>query len=731
MSTLSTRNEANQKVLTRESRKFVKLVNDKNVPLKAAELFGLHTFDIKTEKTIPNALRKEVLAVVNSNQKLKNESAKEIADLVLQWATEKGATHFCHWFQPLTGGTAEKHDAFISVTKDGKIIEKLGASELMQGEPDASSFPNGGSRSTFEARGYTTWDLTSPLFLVEGVNGKTLCIPTAFVSYTGDALDIKTPLLRSISVISKAATEFLNLADKKDATRVHVNIGCEQEYFLVDKAFYFSRPDLVMTGRTLFGSMTAKNQQLDDHYFGLIPERVISFMEELDYELYLVGIPAKTRHNEVAPGQFEIAPIFSDSNVASDNNQVLMATIKKVAERHNFMALLHEKPFAGINGSGKHVNWSLGDNTGHNLLSPGPTPHENVRFLAVVAVVVKAVKKHSKALRMAIASAGNDHRLGANEAPPSIISVFLGDTIEKIYDSILNDKAFSPDNNLNLDLGASQLANLLKDNTDRNRTSPFAFTGNKFEFRAVGSGQAIGFPVSILNAAVAEIFNEANTFLKAEFKQGIKVDDALAKLTKNLMQESIDVVFNGDGYGQEWVEEAQKRGLPNLKTTADSLTVLTNEADMSFLVELGIFSKAELNMRYNVLLERYITLREIEFSTQTALVRKNIIPSALEYKKELGLIIKNQKDIGLPSTVEIELYKKVNFALESLYSAKSNMKSRINEIKSKSEIEQANDFAKEILPISETIAAHCNELEELVPNNLWSLPTYYDMLFLR
>ncbi len=487
--------------------------DEKGKNLKVSEYYGEYVFDIQKAREIPNALKKELLEVSRTGKPLTKEMAKVVADAVLNWSLSKGATHFCHWFHPLTGSTAEKHDSFIDF--DGTAaIEKFSASQLMKGEPDASSFPHGGSRATFEARGYTAWDITSPMFLIPGTNGKTLCIPTAFVSYHGDALDIKTPLLRSSARLNKVATKFLKLSGKKDAENVIVTCGAEQEYFLVDKNFYFLRPDLVMTTRTLFGSLTSRNQQLEDHYFGTIPSRVLACMEELEIELYKLGIPAKTRHNEVAPAQFELAQIFSEGNLAADQNQLVMATLRSVADKHGFVALLHEKPFAGINGSGKHLNWSMSDNTGYNLLEPGKDPHQNFTFLGVLAVIIEAVNRHAAMLRLGIASHGNDHRLGANEAPPSIISVFLGGTLDKILEAIANGKSFKPSDMALLDLGAPELANLLKDNTDRNRTSPFAFTGNKFEFRAVGASASISPSLTYLNAAVATALNTMNETLR-------------------------------------------------------------------------------------------------------------------------------------------------------------------------------------------------------------------------
>lgn len=719
-----------QTTLSRIPKKFnVPLDNRGNVK-KVSDYYGELIFDFKTSNDIPESIKREILKALDEGKGIKKEHAEVVAKAVTDWAVVNGATHFCHWFQPLTGGTAEKHDAFFQLNKEGKAIERLSASQLLQGEPDASSFPNGGSRSTFEARGYTTWDLSSPMFLMESTNGRTLCIPTAFVSYRGDALDIKTPLLKSIAKINTAATKFLQLAGHKDAMSVSVTCGAEQEYFLIDKKFYFARPDLVMTGRTLFGALTTRNQQLEDHYFGMIPDRVLAFMQELDYELHRLGIPSKTRHNEVAPGQFELAPIFSEANVAADNNQMIMTTLRRIAEKHDMMVLLHEKPFAGINGSGKHVNWSMSDNTGLNLLEPGTEPHENMRFLATIAMIIEAVNRHAKVLRMSISGAGNDHRLGANEAPPSIISAYLGDTLDRIFKAIMEDKSFTPTENNVLNLGSNQLAHLLLDNTDRNRTSPFAFTGNKFEFRAVGSSHAIGFPMTILNAAVADVMNESNIILEKDIASGLTIDQALLNLIKKHMSNSYKAVFNGDGYSKEWVEEAKRRGLPNLHTTPDSLKILTEDSNSSFLVNLGIFKHDEVITRYNVLLERYIKIREIEFETMIDMIHQFVIPSALEYKTLLTKLIKNQKEIGVASNFEMDNLKKVSLKIDEIHE-KSQMLLKELESDHSDHQKYAEKIANELMPISVSMATICNALEELIPNHFYRLPKYYDMLFLR
>lgn len=728
MSIREARINAKTKSILNEPLKIERPQDPQGRYLNVSEFFGENVFDYKKAEEIPENVRQELIEVGHGLRNFDKLHAEVVAKAVTRWATARGATHFTHWFQPLTGGTAEKHDAFLEF-KDGEPIEELKVSQLLQGEPDASSFPNGGSRSTFEARGYTSWDLSSPMFLTEGVNGKTLCIPTAFVTYNGEALDMKTPLLRSNSRVDQVASRFLNLCGEKEVKNVGVSVGCEQEYFLIDKTFYYSRPDLVMSGRTVFGSLSAKNQQLDDHYFGAIDDRVMAFMQDLDLTLYRLGIAAKTRHNEVAPGQFEIAPIFTDANVAADQNQLMMVTLTDVASKHGFEVLLHEKPFAGMNGSGKHVNWSMCSNTGVNLLEPGNEPHQNQRFLAVVAMICEAINRHGAALRMSIASAGNDHRLGANEAPPSIISVFLGDTLDRIYRSILDGKNFTPNETNTLDLGASQLAELLKDNTDRNRTSPFAFTGNKFEFRAVGSRAAVGFPISILNAAVTEVMDESNDILEKELKAGKTLDEALLDLTKKWMSSSIKVVFNGDGYSEDWVKEAQKRGLPNLANTARALDVLKDPKAVSFLTKQKIYREAELVTRYNVLHERYVKLREIEFRILISLVNQNILPAAFEYKKMLSEIILKDKQMGLENKVESEIYKKVSSVTKWLYETTNDLSSAIDACESQAD--PALSMAEEIFPMAERVAESCNQLEEIVPNDMWGLPKYYDMLFLR
>lgn len=696
---------------------------------KVVEYFGVNAFDVFTHKSIPKDLRDKLEERKSQGTPLTKDDANIIAKAACEWAIEKGATHFCHWFQPLTGSTAEKHDAFLDF-EGSAPIQRLSGSQLMQGEPDASSFPNGGSRSTFEARGYTSWDITSPMFLREGMNGKTLCIPTAFVSYTGEALDIKTPLLRSVSRLNQVTTQFLNLTGAEDVKRVTVTCGAEQEYFLMDKAFYNKRPDLIMSGRTLLGSLTSRNQQLDDHYFGSISQRVLSFMQDLEVELYKLGIPAKTRHNEVAPGQFELASIFRDANVSSDQNQVIMAMIKDIAEAHDFVAILHEKPFAGINGSGKHLNWSLADDQGRNLLEPGDHPEDNKRFLAFVSMICEAIYRRAPMIRTAIGSHSNDHRLGANEAPPSIMSVFLGDTISSIVTSMLSDGTFTS-NKESLDTGVNQLVNLAKDNTDRNRTSPFAFTGNKFEFRAVGSSAAIGYPLAILNAAVSEVIQESNEMVKKSLGSGKSIDEALTEITVHWLKNSQKVIFNGDGYSDEWLKEAESRGLPNLKTTADALACYKDKKATSFLTEQGIYKESELEMRYNVLLERYIIHREIEFKTLRNMVDQFVLPAAISYKRDLAKTADELKDCGVSNDVEIKILKNITHEVAVLYDSVNLLTNSMAEFSKLEESEYSIKIAKDLLPLTEKIGECCGKLESMVPDRNWDLPKTLDMLFIR
>lgn len=725
------RQQAKLTVYGRKPRKCSVPINEQGKYLKISQYYGENVYNYHLSKSLSLEDKDALKQVIDGRRTIDKPLATKVANSVLEWAISKGATHFCHWFQPLTGSTAEKHDAFLSFDND-RAIEILSASQLMQGEPDASSFPHGGSRATFEARGYTTWDLTSPLFIQESSNGKTLVIPTAFVSYHGDALDTKTPLLRSDLRINEVMTKFCNLVGMKDVKKVTTTCGAEQEYFLIDKAFYFGRQDLVMTGRALMGSLTSRNQQLEDHYFGMIEDRVLAYMQEVEIELYKMGIPAKTRHNEVAPGQFEMAPIFKDSNVAADNNQIVMTVLRNVALKHDFVCLLHEKPFAGVNGSGKHLNWSMSTDTGVNLLEPGHNPHENYRFLAVVATVTEAVYRHADIIRMGIASHGNDHRLGANEAPPSIMSVFLGSTLTSILDSMVSGGKYVASGKTLLDLGARQLADLVKDNTDRNRTSPFAFTGNKFEFRACGSSASIGYPLSILNAAVIDIFEETNAFLEAELASGKSQDDALTAVILKWYGNAQRVVFNGDGYSQEWVKEAEKRGLGNMRTTPEAISVLKDAKKTNVLVKSGVFKESEIATRHNIMLERYIKCRQIELKTLAGMVLKQVVPAAVEYKAQLAESIKKQKDCGADSSLELELLKDLSNYSKSLYEQTINLSTTLDDLHHRLDEETfAKKIALELMPQSVKIAELCNQIEEIIPDENWPVPKFYDMLFIR
>lgn len=729
--TASLRNEAKLKVYGRQPRKCEVPVNEQGRLVKVSQYYGENVYNYQTSKSLTPSEKETLNQVIAGVKPVTKDLAAKVANSVLEWAGSKGVTHFCHWFQPLTGATAEKHDAFLTLDND-RPVEALSASQLMQGEPDASSFPHGGSRATFEARGYTTWDLTSPIFIRESANGKTLVIPTAFVGYHGDALDTKVPLLRSDLKIDQIVTKFCNLTGSKDIKKVYSTCGAEQEYFLIDKAFFFSRQDLVMTGRALMGSLTSRNQQLEDHYFGMIEDRVLAYMQEVEIELYKMGIPAKTRHNEVAPGQFELAPIFKDANVAADNNQMVMTVLRTVALKHDFVCLLHEKPFAGVNGSGKHLNWSMATDTGANLLEPGSNPHENYRFLAVVATVTEAVFRHADVIRMGIASHGNDHRLGANEAPPSIMSVFLGDTLTKILDSMVAGGKYVPGNKTAMDLGASQLANLFKDNTDRNRTSPFAFTGNKFEFRACGSSASIAYPLSILNAAVADVFQETNKFIEEQLAAGKTADEALIAVIHKWYGNAKAVVFNGDGYSQEWVKEAERRGLGNYRTTPEAIAVFKDAKKIQFLSRMGVFNEGEIQTRANVMIERYIKCREIEFRTQVNMVHRQVLPVAFTYKDQLADGIKKITEAGGDVSVEQNMLKTLGNLGKELVAQTNSLNTALEAShKLRDEFAVAEKIAKELMPISVQIAQTCNAIEELVPEENWAIPTFYDMLFIR
>ncbi|WP_439749928.1 glutamine synthetase III family protein, partial [Ileibacterium valens] len=604
---------------------------------QVTEIFGENVFDDSTmRQTLPKDVYKELRKTIDDGLPLNRKIADAVAHAMKVWALEKGVTHFTHWFQPMTGVTAEKHDSFITPAGNGKVLMEFSGKELIKGEPDASSFPSGGLRATFEARGYTAWDPTSNAFIKEGV----LCIPTAFASYTGHALDKKTPLLRSMDAINTQALRILRLFGDNQTRSVKTTVGPEQEYFLVDEKYFWDRKDLVYTGRTLFGSMAPKGQEMEDHYFGTIKSRVQKFMTELDEELWKLGVTSKTEHNEVAPAQHEMAPIFTTTNLATDQNQLAMELIQRIAKKHGMVALLHEKPFDGINGSGKHNNWSISTDSGDNLLEPGDTPYENIQFLLFLAAIVKAVDEHQDLLRLSVATAGNDHRLGANEAPPAIISIFMGDELEEVIEAIRDDKDYGNHEKIFMNIGTDVLPNLPIDTTDRNRTSPFAFTGNKFEFRMPGSAQSIAGINVILNSVIADSLREIADALEA----APDFDSALHVLIQSIFQDHSRIIFNGNGYSDEWVKEAQNRGLLNLKTTPDALPYFKNEENIALFERLGVFSREEVLSRYEILMEEYVNLINIEAKTMVNMAKKEILPAVAGFEGKLADIILSKKE---------------------------------------------------------------------------------------
>jgi glutamine synthetase len=646
-----------------------------------------------------------------------------VAHAVKEWALEKGATHFCHWFQPQTGLTAEKHDAFLTFDDEGMPMERFSGAQLIQSEPDASSFPSGGMRSTFEARGYTAWDPSSPIFIVDGPNGKTLCVPSVFISYYGDALDNKTPLLRSMEVLSERALAILRLFGDNTSQRVVPTLGPEQEYFLIDRAFYSLRPDLVAAGRTLVGAKPPKGQELEDHYFGSIKDRILAFMQESEHELFKLGIPIKTRHNEVAPSQYETAPIFEEANVASDHNQIVMETMNRVARRHNLALLLHEKPFAGINGSGKHCNWSLMDSEGRNLLEPGATPERNLQFLVFLTAVLKGVHRRAGLLRAAIASAGNDHRLGANEAPPAIISVFLGDQLTRVLDSIEKGAAGGPAAMERISLGIRTMPEVARDQTDRNRTSPFAFTGNKFEFRAVSSAASISTPIAFLNAAVADALGEFEQAIASRTGKGMSVQDAALETVREAVVQTKAVRFEGNNYAAEWVEEARRRGIPNLRTSPEALAELVKPEAREFMARMKVFSEAETDARYHVRMERYVKDVEIEIEALKAIVSGHVLPAAYKQLAMLGAAgsSKSSKDA----------VSRMDGAVDAVVSRGAALQGAADKASGESDLARKSRLlAEEVVPAMAGLREACDRIEEMVADEFWTLPKYSEMLFL-
>jgi glutamine synthetase len=696
--------------------------------MDVTEIFGSNVFNDKVMKErLPKEIYKALKETIDKGTSLKPEIADVVANAMKDWAIEKGATHYTHWFQPLTGITAEKHDSFISPTPDGSVIMEFSGKQLIQGEPDASSFPSGGLRATFEARGYTAWDCTSPAFLKEDESGNvTLTIPTAFCSYNGETLDKKTPLLRSMAAVSKQALRILKAFGNVTSIKVTSTVGPEQEYFLVDKDFYLERLDLILAGRTLFGSPSPKGQELEDQYFGAIKDRISDYMRDLDIELWKMGITSKTKHNEVAPAQFEMAPIFSTTNIATDHNQLVMETMQKVALRHDLVCLLHEKPYAGINGSGKHNNWSLSTNDGFNLLEPGHTPSENVQFLLVIAALIKAVDTHADILRATCASAGNDHRLGANEAPPAIISIFLGDELTDILEKLSKGEKVTTKNKEFVNVGVDTLPILPKDNTDRNRTSPFAFTGNKFEFRMVGSSQSIAAPNVTLNTIAAEAFDEIATRL--EKSKDIKAE-ALA-IIKEYYSKHSKVVFNGNNYSDEWVKEAEKRSLPNVKNSVDALKAYVTKKSLDLFAKYGVLSHEEMHSRYDIYLEHYSKQINIEAQTAIKMVRTQFIPSVFDYVEFLADSIGKLKAISGSSSVQEEVLKKVSGLLESANKKLNKLEENTKKAQDISDnIKKAESYRDDVFTLIKDIRSDIDALETNVPEDLWPVPSYADLLF--
>jgi glutamine synthetase len=700
-------------------------------PKRLEDLWATDVFTLaKMQESLPKDVFKSVKKTIQTGEPLNSAVADAVALAMKDWAIGKGALYYAHVFYPLTNGTAEKHDGFISVQSDGSVISEFAGKLLVQGEPDGSSFPNGGIRSTFEARGYTAWDVTSPAFVMETDNGVTLCIPTAFVSWTGEALDKKTPLLRSNAAMNKAATKVLKLLGNTNIAPVNSSCGAEQEYFLVDANFANSRPDLLLAGRSLFGKPPAKGQQFDDHYFGAIPPRVQVYMQEVEEKLYKLGIPAKTRHNEVAPGQFEIAPYHEAANVATDHQQLIMTVLRSTAKKHGFICLLHEKPFAGINGSGKHVNWSVGNATQGNLLDPGDNPHSNIQFLVFCGAVIRGIHKHGTLLRAAIATAGNDHRLGANEAPPAIISIYLGSQLEDVFDQIKKGELKSSIAKGVLNMGVDTLPLLPSDAGDRNRTSPFAFTGNRFEFRAVGSAQSVAGPLVAMNTILADSLNWVASELDRELAIGNNLNAAVQTVLKEIMDNHSAIIFNGNGYSAEWHKMAvEERGLKNLRTTADALPVLQEKAIEELFSGLGVLSPVELASRYETYAEQYILSIEVEAKLVISMAKTLIYPAATRYLSTLASTIDNLKDIGVD--FDVETAQKVATLTKSMMDTVGKLGAALSNHDFANTEAHMQYLANTVRPLMDEVRQSADALEGEVADDLWPLPTYQEMLFIK
>jgi glutamine synthetase len=700
-------------------------------PMDIEGIFGQNTFGVSELRSrLPKQVFRALMETMDGSAPLDPTVADAVALAMKEWATERGASHFTHWFQPLTGSTAEKHDSFITPNSGGGAVAEFSGKELIQGEPDASSFPSGGLRATFEARGYTAWDPTSPAFIVEGAGGCYLCIPTAFASWTGEALDTKIPLLRSVNALDVQARRALKLFGV-DAARVHATCGPEQEFFLIDDEFYYRRPDLQTSGRTLFGAAPPRGQELEDHYFGSIPERVLAFMTAVEKDLYRLGVPLKTRHNEVAPGQFEMAPIYENANVAADHQQLMMITLRKNARKYGMAVLLHEKPFAGVNGSGKHLNWSLGTESA-NLLEPGGTPHDNMQFLFFCTCVLRAVERHQDLLRSAVAFAGNDHRLGANEAPPAIISVFLGDQLADVFEQIERSGAAKSSKQGGLmGLGTPVLPQLPAHAGDRNRTSPFAFTGNKFEFRALGSSQSVSWPATVLNTIMAESVDELCTALEAEVAKGTGFEEALTRLIAEESSRVKRIIFNGDGYADEWQAEAERRGLLNLRTTLEALELMASEKNAALFEKYGILTARELESRHEVALEQYFKTINIEGETSADIAATMVLPAAVRYLSDLLAAAERAAEIKLETKGLRATLEQVNTMVDELRTTLDALREQNEELGGDTVHSKAYHMRDNVIPAMNAVRAVVDRLEKVVPDDMWPLPTYRDMLFVK
>ncbi len=710
---------------------------DAQQPVPTSAYFGINTFGARQMRDkLPKDVYDKLAASIRLGRKLDLDVAPAVAQVIKEWAISRGVTHFTHWFQPQTGLTAEKHDAFLTFDDNRQPVESFTAAQLIQSEPDASSFPSGGLRATWEARGYTAWNPASPVFIVESSETRTLCIPSVFIGYNGEALDEMTPLLRSSDVLSEKAIALLELLGDKGVQRVYTTLGAEQEYFLIDRSHFALRPDLVMAGRSLVGAPPPRGQQLEDHYFGGIPERIQACISEVEHELYKLGVPIVTRHNEVAPSQFEMAPMFEETDIAVDHNQLVMATLRKVALRHGLQAILHEKPFAGINGSGKHCNWSLsiaasGELDGTNLLKPGRTPHQNLRFLVFLAAILKGVHRHAGLLRAGIASSGNEHRLGANEAPPAIISVFMGSMLTHVIESIAAGKGSANASQAMLKLGVARLPEIEKDSTDRNRTSPFAFTGNKFEFRAVGSSASIAFPIVLLNAAVAEALGEITEQIRASLKKGKAVDDVVLSVVRDVFKETAPVRFEGNNYSEEWVHEAGKRGLPNLRRSPEALEQLTTKQSRALLTKLGIFTKEELESRYHVRVERYVKDMLIEMHTLKEMVDTLVLPASYAYAGSLAAAAAQASQAGIKVVPQVEAANEMGRMIETLNTNQRELQAVLERAEGMHDDlpKQAKLLTTKGADAMASVRSCCDALELKVADELWPLPKYREMLF--